>query len=307
MKIEAATRRKSKSSLVRQIEGAAHAFLFCLAIIITFLTPYKWIRSLLKKILPLVIHKNSKKYKLILKNLEIAFPNLSSEERNSIAEKNIIHFAEVITESLYIPKTINSSLKINYVGVEHIQKFGLEKVIFSASHLGSVFMYPVAIYKFGVKNIDVLSNFPKNPAVRWAFKKIYERFLNRFVWKDEKSGFQMNRSLASGNKLLIFNDQKQINGIQLPFFDAPALFGTSTVRLAYIHGCPIIPMKTVRTGELSYSVEFHTPIFIIKELPKDEAEKYITMRINKIYEEWIKENPEQYIWDVKRYSNDIYE
>lgn len=239
-------------------------------------------------------------------NIKIVFNSFSNDRKNLILYNALNHFALSFSEIVFILKTHGNSIHISYEGIENIGNHkNKHPQIYISNHSGNVFIPSLGLTRLKTK-INVLVNFSRNLLFQKSFNLIYKKFVESLIWKSPQVGFQLNRLLQQKKNILIFTDQNENNGIILPFFGKPARTGTAVPRLAMKYNCPVIPIQTIRTGDQSYIIRFHKPMYPNRNLPKKEAIIDFLMRINKLYESWIREHPEQYLWLHRRFIKELY-
>ncbi len=118
--------------------------------------------------------------------------------------------------------------------------------------------------------------------------------------KDIIRAFKQNRCVC------FLPDQKLNNGIEIPFFGKGAMTATAPAKLALDYQCPIIPVQVIRKEGANFIVKVHKPLEINYDQNNSQEIYRIMREINYIYEQWIKENPEQWFWVHKRWPKSYY-
>ena len=86
----------------------------------------------------------------------------------------------------------------------------------------------------------------------------------------------------------------------MPFFGIDTASSTATSTLAKLTNASVFPVSPARTKDIyNYELTFYPKI---ENFPSGSLEEDAT-RINKIYEKIILSNPEQYIWQYKKFKN----
>jgi KDO2-lipid IV(A) lauroyltransferase len=107
----------------------------------------------------LAYHLDFFRKKVVLKNLEIAFPNLSEKERKKIAKqfyKNFIFYMADMVESLEISKEELAN-KVKIIGEENINKAlkSGKPIVFMTAHFGNWEVAPKVIGAFYTKTLSL--------------------------------------------------------------------------------------------------------------------------------------------------------
>ena len=88
-------------------------------------------------------------------------------------------------------------------------------------------------------------------------------------------------------------------GTLIDFFGKKVKTQTGFLKIARKYNLKIIPMKNTRLPDNKLQITFEEPIEHINDKISDEKKM---LEINKIVERWIKENPENWFWQHKRFS-----
>jgi len=152
----------------------------------------------------------------------------------------------------------------------------------------------------------------KHAPVYVMYKRVKNRLFNHFVeyhrrrlytsLVDHRKPANMLRGLKKGFAAWYLPDQSvnSKDNIFAPFFGVTTATLTTTARIAKITGAHVVPYSIMRNEKNNtYTLKFFP---MLENFPGGDIEQD-TIRINKVLEELIKENPEQYLWVHKRYKN----
>ena len=93
-------------------------------------------------------------------------------------------------------------------------------------------------------------------------------------------------------------DQRVSEGENIEFFDKLAKTTTIPAQLVKKYGCRIVPVYIERKNKYFFKISFQNPI----RFDKDFSIKEISFKLNKILEEMILKNPDQWIWTHDRWK-----
>ena len=93
-------------------------------------------------------------------------------------------------------------------------------------------------------------------------------------------------------------DQRVSEGIFSNFFNHKALTTTIPAQLVKKFNQPIIPVYIERIKDINFKITINKPIIF----SKNDTIQDITDELNKILEEMILKNPEQWIWSHNRWK-----
>lgn len=244
---------------------------------------------------------------LVMKHLEMAYGStISHHEMRSIALRSNQHMAMNILEFMRFP-AMNSEMilsKVNFEGEEYLQKaLELNKgVIVLSAHFGNWEMLGAAL---------VARGYPLT-----VVRRDQEGLLNDVIQKQrDKKGiktvprdkplYKHLVSLLGGNELvaLIADQNAGDDGVFVNFFGRPASTFKGPALFALKTGAPIIPIFMVRDGYMKHRIICKPPISMA---PCDDPAQdmvNITQSCAGAIEDMIRERPEQWMWQPKRWKS----
>lgn len=237
-------------------------------------------------------------------NLEIAFPELSPEERESINHQHFVSLGQGLFEAaLGWWGSVEKIRKLTHTeGMDYLEKALKEgPVILLGAHFVSIEMggrmvaqhMPIhGVYRpHQNKLIDYLVDLQRN--------KQYGKVIPKNNIRD------MIKSLKSGFPVWYATDQnyRKKGSLLVPFFNIDAPTNPGTSRLAKMTKAKILPCMSVRLNSASdqrkgYLFRVSPPL---DNFPTDDVYAD-TKRLNEIIEEQIQDFPSQYLWTHKRYK-----
>jgi KDO2-lipid IV(A) lauroyltransferase len=112
--------------------------------------------------------------------------------------------------------------------------------------------------------------------------------------------------LVRGGFLGIMMDQKMNNGIALTFFGLRAMTAPAMARLALRHRCPIIMGRAMREGPARYRFEALPPLPLPDSGDREADVAALTQAVNDRIEAWVRERPEEWLWQHRRFDKARY-
>ena len=237
------------------------------------------------------------------KNLQNALPNSTDNERKEILKKMWFNYGQILSEYMFIKnfrKSEGFSKKIIVQNQEVLEKIKLEKnpVIFVSGHFNNFELMAMHIEKSGVDIAAIyrpLNNIFLNP--------IMEQIRKKYICKKQiKKGISGTKQLLKHFKektsIALMIDQRVSEGIKSNFFNKEA--STTTIPAQFIKkfNVKVVPIYIERLKNNNFKIKIYNPI----NFKKDETIKSITLHLNKILEEMIIKNPEQWIWMHNRWK-----
>ncbi len=239
--------------------------------------------------------------KIALRNLEIAFPEKSTAERCDILRKMWVHWGRFYAEmphgaELYRTATVE--------GLDHLKQAaatGKGGFVCSA-HLGN---WELAV------STALFDDFYLNPVYRpannpWLDKLMFQRRKGTLIPKGSGGAKKLLEVLKSGGFVVMLCDQKLREGLPVPFFGHPAQTPSAIATMALKMNLPILMARTIRRPDGYFNVTVFPPLPLPQTSDKKQAEFEIMTQINTRLEDWIRTNPEQWLWVHRRFDKKEY-
>lgn len=240
------------------------------------------------------------------KNLKLALPTLSPQERAAIREGMWRNIGYIIAEYCHGEKLkIFDSPSVTIVGEENLQKIkndGLPALIFSG-HMGSWVMIALALMEAGLPVSQVYRP-ANNPMVNRLLQRLQNRAGCKLIPKGPEGGRKSLESLQSGDHMVILIDQKMNNGISVPFFGHEAMTPPGLARLAQRFNCPVMPIQVERIEIDRFRITFHDPFFY-DHGEGEEGQRTFMIHVHGFLEKWILQHPDQWLWLHNRWPNNM--
>ena len=110
------------------------------------------------------------------------------------------------------------------------------------------------------------------------------------------------KELAAGHSVGMAMDTRLDTGKLLPYFGKDALTNTTAARLALRSGAALLPIRGVRLPGNRFRICLYDPLVSAQpDAPLDEQAAELTVQINRYFEEWVREYPEQWICLKRRW------
>jgi KDO2-lipid IV(A) lauroyltransferase len=174
--------------------------------------------------------------------------------------------------------------------------FGLFKIlgIKNSSKL-SEFLFVLCGPIFRSKKIfekNIIKIFP-------IMENIRKKYICRKQIKKGISGTkQILKEYKNGTSIALMIDQRVSEGIKANFFNHKALTTTIPAQFVKKFKTKIIPIYIERLENNKFKIEVFDP----REFNSNESVEMITNKLNKILEDLIKRNPNQWIWTHDRWK-----
>ena len=241
--------------------------------------------------------------KIIISNLTKAFPKLSLQEKKILSKKMWFNYGRILAEYMYIKYFREKEKFSNLITIENqniLEKIKKESkpVIFISGHFNNFELMAMQIDKAGIDLSTIyrpLNNIFLNP--------LMERIRKKYICKKQiKKGIagtkELLQNFKNGSSIALMIDQRVTEGIMCDFFGQKARTTTIPAQFVKKFNAKIVPVYIQRFDNNKFKLEFDSVI----EFKSDETLDAITLKLNKILEEMILKNPDQWIWTHNRWK-----
>jgi KDO2-lipid IV(A) lauroyltransferase len=256
--------------------------------------------------------KRNRRHKRALANLERAFPEKSPQERERIAIAAWDNLGRVMVETMNIDRILKDPARLHVTNGHWIGRYKdkMGPALIVTMHMGNweIGMWPVMLA--GVKPAGVYRQV-KNPYVdrylRGQRQDLYPGGLfgrGRTAGQDEtqKTARLIMDYVRQGGRLGFISDLYDANGIAVPFFGHPAKSMPIAAMIARRVGARIWIGRCVRIGKRACFDVNVNELRIPRTNNQAEDIRSITAAIQRYFEVWIRETPEQFMWSNRRWS-----
>ena len=236
-------------------------------------------------------------------NLERAFDNLDKNKKKKILKKMWSNYGKIFAEYMFIESFRNNPKIFNNIIVEnkdilHKIKNSSKPVIFISGHFNNFELMAMTIEKSGIDLAAIyrpLNNKYLNP--------LMENIRKKYICKKQiKKGISGTRSLLkyfkNGSSIALMVDQRVSEGIRCNFFNEKASTTTIPAQFVKKFNSEIIPVYIERSKNDNFKIKFFNSL----KFEKNDNVEIITLKINKVLEDLIIKNPDQWIWTHNRWK-----
>jgi len=294
--------------MIRHLNDLAVGGVFALIYLFLYMIPFKCASNVGAKI-GSVLGKRTGLAKKAHKNLRLAMPELTESDYDRIVSDMCIGLSRSVAEisSMFEQDLSSDNSLLEIVGSEHLEavKASGKGAIFCVAHIANWFYIPYICRQSGLYTA-LMYRKPNNSYVDFFFKKALLKGASELLPKGAAGGKRMISLLKQGKSVVIAVDQKMNDGIAVPFFGVDAMTAPAVARLGMKFDCPIIPVRAERLAhdDVKSRVTFYPPVPIPEDGSASEKTYSIMYTINQIFESWIRERPEQWLWVHSRWPKD---
>ena len=297
-------RRGNRTFFQRYFSDLIVAFFVFLIYTFFAILPTQKASNIGAKIGSFLYKKMKKRNKIARRNLEIAFPLKTNEEREEILKNMWQHWGRFFAEMPHGHEIYKSARK---KGLETLKDFHHKKqgCFVCSAHLGN---WEPAV------SCPLFDEYYLNPVYRmannkWIDKIMFQRRKGTLIPKGSAGARLMLQVLKNGGGVVILCDQKLREGIDVPFFGKQVKTAPATATIALKMNLPIVMARCIRGKDGIFDIEVTNPLPMpnVKEIGEEKAIYDVTLQINKVIEKWINETPEQWLWVHHRFDKSEYQ
>lgn len=255
---------------------------------------------------------NRRRHNRALANLARAFPDMTPQERERIARASWENLGRVMVETMNIDRILREPDRLHVTNGHVIGRYKdkMGPVLIVTMHMGNWELGMWPIMRAGVRPAGVY-RLVKNPYVdrylRAQRQDLYPGGLfgsRRAPGKEEgqKTARLIMDYVRQGGRLGFIADLYDAQGIEVPFFGYPAKSMPIAAMIARRVGARIWIGRCIRIGNRTCFDINVNELRIPRTSNQAEDIRAITAAIQRQFETWIRETPEQFMWSNRRWS-----
>ena len=237
---------------------------------------------------------------IIKKNLNIFSNKLSEKNKNEIVEKMWSNYGKTFVEYMFLKKFRKENSHITIKGKKILDEiyFKNKPVIFVSGHFANFELMSMEITKSKINLATIyrpLNNLFLNPLMEYLRKKYV---CNNQIKKGLLGVKECIKYLKKDCSIALMIDQRVSEGDRIKFFSKEAYTTSLPAQLSLKFNIDVIPIFLEREKNDSFIMHVNKPINSSNF--KDKLE--LTKKLNKILEDMILKNPNQWIWTHNRWK-----
>ena len=234
------------------------------------------------------------------RNLTVAFPKLSSVERDRLTAGIGDNIGRVIAEMPHLGafRRGEKDTRIVIEGLENLPASGPS--IFVGGHLSNWEVGVVAL----CRHLGCLNTLYSPIGVPTIDKQLQSFRAATGATYLERNGASLRTifdGMEGGRSVAMLVDQRVATGPTVNFFGRPALASSLPARLAQRFNAPIIPVDGSRVSPRHFLIRLHTPIHPNGFPPDDLLSEHMTQAMMSAVEHFIRRSPEVWFCNKARW------
>jgi len=256
--------------------------------------------------------KGKRRHKRAMRNLAIAFPDKTEAEREQIALAAWANLGRIMVETMQLDRILAQPERIQIINEHVLERYRgkMGPIVCCSLHTGNweLATWPMVVIDAGPAAIYRLVNNPYVDAyLRNQRSQLYPGGMfsrgggavRKLAGLD--TARQMGSYLRQGGRVAMLADLYDRKGIKVPFFGEPASSNAFPAMLARRIGVRCWVGRCIRVGELSHFKVEMKEMKVPHSDDKEEDIRQLTAAIQKQFEAWVREYPEQWMWSNRKW------
>jgi len=244
------------------------------------------------------------KHRHIVSNLKVMFPERSEAQIQQLARQSWGNLGAILADYPHLATIAEDPKRIEVIGEAAPREFmdRGEPMIFVTPHLGNWELTAAVGSRRGLSMAVVYS--PQQNQLLDRILQYMRRTLGTYFLSGKGGARQILTAMEQGHSIGMLPDQRVNRGEVLPFFGKDACTTTAPAKLALSSGRALFPARVERLHGAYFRVTVYDRIE-----PEDtsvserEQVRQMTRQLNSLFEDWIRQRPEQWLCAKRRWSN----
>jgi KDO2-lipid IV(A) lauroyltransferase len=237
------------------------------------------------------------------RHLKKAFPGLTSAERDKIVRSMWENLGRVAAETFHIDRLLKQDYRFEAVADEITEEVlrGERACLFVSFHSAN---WELCVQPAVRQGIDITGVYQalRNPEADRALRSLRQNlYRGGLLSKGHQTARKILGTLKGGGIVAMMGDLREARGIRVPFFDQMAFATPVPASLARSCNVPIVLGRVIRKKGVHFRIETRA----INVPVTDDRQADIlaaTAQMHEIFENWIREHPEQWMWIHKKWA-----
>jgi KDO2-lipid IV(A) lauroyltransferase len=300
--------RDNSPTVLRQLGWGATALAYDIVSLLLRLLPVDAASALGGSIVG-VLGPLTSKHRIVLRNLELAFPELDAQARERLAREHWNRIGRTFAEFPLMDRITPASGRVEVRGLERLTDLVREgrAAVLVSGHLSNWEPMMTTIVASGLP--CAMSYRPaNNPYIDRRINAVRRRYgVTSLAAKSLEGTRLLLSTMRQGRSAVMLNDQRDNGGIEAPFFGRIVRTAPGGARLAFQFDAPLIPMSVARGKGARFVVTVHEPIATHRTGDRTLDMQAMVAGINSFVEARVRERPSEWMWAHRRWPLECYE
>jgi Kdo2-lipid IVA lauroyltransferase/acyltransferase len=243
------------------------------------------------------------RHKRAIRHLAIAYPEMGPEDREKIVLGMWENLGRVAAETFHVDRLLKQDFRFEAVPDETTEQVlrGETACLFVSFHSANWELCVQPAVRQGIEITGVYQQL-RNPEADKALSSLrQDLYKGGLLSKGHQTARKILSTLKTGGVVAMMGDLRETRGIQVPFFGQMAYANTVPASLARACNVPIVLGRVIRTSGVNFRIETKT-VFVPRTDDRQADIEATTAEIHTIFEDWIREHPDQWMWIHRKWA-----
>jgi len=244
--------------------------------------------------------------KIISKNINFAFHNINNFDEKKIIKGMWSNYGRTFAEYVFLNKFSKNSPEklVSIQGKDVLDeiKEKNESVVFVSGHFANFELMAMQLSNYGINLSTIyrpLNNIFLNPLMEYLRIK----YICPNQIKKGRAGMrEILKKIQEKYSIALMIDQRVTEGEKVLFFNQPAYTTTIPAQIALKFNSKIVPISLKRISDVKFNMVVEKPIYVQRSENQNKDILDISIKLNSVIENMIKNNPNQWIWSHNRWK-----
>lgn len=246
-------------------------------------------------------------HRVAARNLAMALPHLTPAAQEVILRDMWDNLGRTLFE---LPRldSVATDGRLEWSGKAYLEQAvtGDRAALLVSGHLGNWEVCPRAARSFG-NPVDVVYRAPNNPHVASLFTRGTGPGMGTMIPKGPAGARILLESLRAKNKIGLLIDQKMNDGMPVPLFGIAAMTAPAPAQLALRFDAVVVPARVQRLADRRrFRMAAYPPLDLPRTGDRDADVRALLLTLNGLLEDWIREDPAQWLWVHRRWPKEAW-
>ncbi|MGE5477031.1 MAG: lysophospholipid acyltransferase family protein [Bacteroidales bacterium] len=236
------------------------------------------------------------------RNLARALPDKNAAEIEAIVTQVWDNLGRVVGEIPHVGTLIRERVEV--IGLEHVahMRDDGKPGLFVGAHFGNWELAGALALRENL-DLSVVYRAANNPWVEDVYRECRANAGSRQVRKGPEGAREILTILRQGGHVGMLIDQKMNDGIAVPFFGRDAMTAPAAARFALKFRCPVSMLRVERLRGARFRMTFMPPLDLPDSGDIHADTLTLTTRMTAQIEDWVRQDPGQWLWLHKRWPD----
>jgi KDO2-lipid IV(A) lauroyltransferase len=250
----------------------------------------------------------TRRNRIVLRNLELAFPDRGPAERDRLARMHWNRIGRTFAEFPLMDRLTPRGGRVEVVGLDRLRRLAArgEAAVLVSGHFSNWEVMMAVIAESGVR-CRTSYRPANNPLTDRRIVENRQRYgMDMAAARGVEGARELLAALRHGVCVAMLDDQRDSSGVEAPFFGRSVWTAPGPVRFALKCGAPLIPMSVTRLAGARFRVTIHDPIPLQHSGDKVRDTQAGVAQVNAFIEGVIRASPAEWMWSHRRWPLDYY-